>query len=66
MASEVNPLKYIGEVRAEAKKVSWPSRKETFITTLMVLAMVLVASLFFFFVDQILGWGVRTILTLGN
>jgi preprotein translocase subunit SecE len=56
---------FIREVRQEAAKVTWPSRKETLITTAMVFAMSILAALFFFFVDQILAFGVRIILGLG-
>jgi preprotein translocase subunit SecE len=57
---------FFREVRQEATKVTWPSRKETMITTAMVFAMSIVAAIFFFFVDQILSFGVRLILGLGG
>ncbi len=66
MAAGGNPLKYIAEVRAEAKRVTWPSRKETMVTTMMVLALVVVSCMFFFVVDQIVGFGVQTLLKLGR
>ena len=46
-------------------KVSWPTRKETSVTTVMVFVMVFVAATFFFTVDQLLSQGVRWILSLG-
>ncbi len=66
MADKSSPLKYLTEVRTEAKKVSWPSRKEVMITSAMVLGLVLLAGIFFFFVDMILGWGIRSLLMLGR
>ena len=54
-----NPLEFLQEVRAETAKVTWPSRKETMITTVLVLFMVLLASLFFVAVD----WALRLIVT---
>ena len=48
-----NPLKFIQEVKQEAFKVTWPSSKETLQGTLMVIAMAIVASLFFLLLDQI-------------
>ena len=48
-----NPLKFIQEVKQEAFKVSWPTGKETMQGTLMVVAMAVVASLFFLLLDQI-------------
>jgi len=50
------------EVRQEARKITWPSRKETMITTVMVLIMVVLASVFFLVVDAILKWGVEKML----
>lgn len=49
-----NPFEFIQQVRSEAAKVTWPTRKETMITTGMVLLMVLMASIFFVVVDQVL------------
>jgi preprotein translocase subunit SecE len=53
---------FIRQVRQEAAKVTWPTRKETLITTGMVFAMSIVAAIFFFVVDQVLSLGIRTIL----
>lgn len=64
MASK-NPVEFGREVRREVAKVTWPTRKETMITTGMVFVMVILASLFFLVVDQVLGFGVRAILGLG-
>ena len=60
-----NPAEFAREVRREVAKVTWPTRKETTITSGMVFVMVIVASLFFLLVDQVLALGVRTILGLG-
>ena len=49
-----NPLKFIQEVKQEAFKVTWPTRKETLQGTLMVVAMAIVASIFFLMLDQVL------------
>lgn len=61
-----NPLEFLQEVRNEANKVTWPSRRETMITTGLVVAMVLLASLFFVLVDQSLRLIVRFIIGLGH
>lgn len=61
MASK-SPLQFLNEVRAEASKVTWPTRKETMITTAMVFLMVVVASIFFLVVDQIIGYFLRILL----
>lgn len=60
-----NPFQFMQDVRTEALKVTWPTRKETLITTGMVLAMVLLASVFFVAVDQVIRLSVGFILRLG-
>jgi preprotein translocase subunit SecE len=64
--AKINPGQFVREVRQEVSKVTWPTRKETAITTGMVFLMVVLAALFFFLVDQILAFGVRQILGLGG
>lgn len=61
-----NPLEFLQDVRNEANKVTWPSRRETMITTGLVLLMVLVASIFFVAVDQSINLIVRFIISLGR
>jgi preprotein translocase subunit SecE len=63
--AKVNPAEFAREVRREVAKVTWPTRKETGVTTAMVFIMVVVAALFFLLVDQVLAFSVRTILGLG-
>lgn len=60
----LNPLKFLQEVRQEVGKVSWPTRQETLISTVMVLVMVLVASIFFLVADQVISWTVQFILSI--
>ncbi len=55
------PAKFVREVRAEAARVTWPGRRETLITTALVLAMAVLTALFFFGVDQVLGLAVRAL-----
>jgi preprotein translocase subunit SecE len=52
--AKLSPFKFLQEVRTEADKVTWPTRRETFITTIMVFVMVAVASIFFTVADQII------------
>lgn len=61
-----SPFKFLQEVRSETAKVTWPTRKETLITTAMVFLMGLVAALFFFLVDMVLRSGVQLVLGLGG
>jgi preprotein translocase subunit SecE len=61
-----NPFEFMQQVRAEGSKVTWPTRKETMVTTAMVLVMVLLASIFFLIVDLILRWGVGLVLGIGG
>ncbi len=60
------PLEFMRQVRQEVAKVTWPTRKETTMSTVMVFIMVTFMALFFFFVDQVLSLGVRGILGLGG
>jgi preprotein translocase subunit SecE len=60
----VNPVKFLQEVRQEVSKVTWPTRNETLISTVMVLAMVALASIFFLLADQIIAWGVQFLLKI--
>jgi preprotein translocase subunit SecE len=60
----INPLKFLQEVRTEVGKVTWPSRQETLISTVMVLAMVALASLFFVAADEIISVGVQWVLAI--
>ena len=64
--AKTTPLEFVTQVRQETAKVTWPTRKETVVTTGMVFVMVAVMAVFFFFVDQILAFGVRLILGFGG
>lgn len=57
-----NPIQFAREVRLEASKVTWPTRKETLTTTAMVFVMALVAAIFLFLVDSILAFGMRLVM----
>ena len=57
-----NPLKFIQEVKQEAFKVTWPTGKETLQGTLMVVAMAIVAAIFFLLLDQILKFFLELVL----
>jgi preprotein translocase subunit SecE len=59
-----NPLKFIQDVKQEAFKVTWPTGKETVQGALMVVAMAIVASLFFLLLDQILKFFLEIVLTM--
>ena len=63
--AKLNPIAFMQEVRQEVAKVTWPTRKEVWITTVMVLIMVAFASIFFLLVDQALSRLVRLVLGLG-
>jgi preprotein translocase subunit SecE len=66
MAERTSPFAFLQQVRAETAKVVWPSRRETTISTLMVLVMAVLASIFFLIADQILSLGVGFILGFGG
>ncbi|QDZ03424.1 preprotein translocase subunit SecE [Nitratireductor mangrovi] len=67
MASKTsNPFVFLQQVRQETSKVTWPSRRETMISTIMVLIFACIAALFFFAADQVLALGVELVLGIGR
>jgi preprotein translocase subunit SecE len=64
--AKINPAQFIQEVRQEGSKVTWPTRKESMVSTGMVFVMVILSALFFFLVDTILANGVQAIFGLGG
>ena len=61
-----NPFQFLQQVRSEAKKIVWPTRRETMITSGLVILMVLASSLFFVVVDWVLRMGVGLMLRIGQ
>jgi len=64
--AKVSPGDFIQQVRQEVSKVTWPSRRETLVTTGMVFLMVFLAAIFFFVVDEVLAYGIRAMLGFGG
>jgi preprotein translocase subunit SecE len=64
--ARLNPIQFMQEVRQEVSKVSWPTRKEVWITTVAVLIMVTLASIFFMLADQAMAALVKLILGIGR
>lgn len=64
--AKISPFTFIQQVRAEVAKVTWPTRRETMVTTALVFVMVFLAAIFFFIADQILSFGVSLLLGLGG
>jgi preprotein translocase subunit SecE len=64
--AKFSPGKFLQEVRVEADKVTWPTRRETLITTAMVFVMVLMASIFFLVADQIIRIAITFVLGIGS
>ena len=61
-----SPGQFLSQVRAEGRKITWPSRKETWITSVMVLILVSIAALFFWGVDFLLGAAFQQIISIGR
>ena len=57
-----NPLQFIQQVRSEVSKVTWPTRREVLITSVMVFVMAMLTAIFFFFVDWLIRQGLALIL----
>ncbi len=64
--AKTTPIQFFQQVRQEVAKVTWPTRRETTISTIMVFVMVIIAAIFFFVVDQVLSYAVRFIMGLGS
>lgn len=64
--AKTGPIEYLRQVRAEIKKVTWPSRKETTVSTVAVFVMVTIAAIFLFVADQVMALLVRFLLGLGG
>jgi preprotein translocase subunit SecE len=64
--AKTSPAQFVRQVRQEMDKVTWPTRRETLITTVMVGIMVALTALFFVLVDMGLSFGVKTLLGLGG
>ena len=64
--AKLDPAQYVREVRQEVARVTWPSRRETLITTGLVLALSALAAVFFLVVDQIIAFAMRMLFGVGG
>lgn len=64
--ARTNPLQFIQQVRAETAKIVWPTRRETMLTTVMVMIMATIFAIFFFLVDLLIRFGLETILNVAS
>ena len=62
--ARTNPITFLQQVRQEVSKVTWPTRNEVLISTVMVLILVALASIFFLLADQIISWLVSLLLSI--
>ena len=66
MAEKTNPFVFLQQVRAEASKIVWPSRRETGVSTVMVITMAFVAAIMFLAADQVISMGIQLLLGLSK
>ncbi len=64
--AKINPAVFMRQVRQEVSKVTWPTRKETGVTTVMVFVMVALAAVFFLIVDKFISLGIQGVLGMGG
>lgn len=64
--TRLNPAKFTREVRQEVARVAWPTRKETMVSTAIVMVLATISALFFLMVDNLISLGIQTILGLGG
>lgn len=62
---KVGPIEFFRQVRSESKKVTWPTRHETTVSSIAVFIMVFIASLFLFFADQVIAMIIRFVMSFG-
>ena len=62
---KTGPIEFLRQVRSESKKVTWPSRQETTVSTIAVFIMVFIASVFLYFSDQLIAVVIRFIMGFG-
>lgn len=62
--ARTNPIQFLQQVRSEVSKVTWPGRNEVLISSIMVVVLVILASLFFLLADQIISWLVSLMLSI--
>ena len=60
-----SPLEFFKQVRSESKKVTWPTRQETTVSTIAVFVMVFIAAVFLYFSDQLIAVLIRFIMGFG-
>ena len=60
----IKPFEFLQQVRTETSKVTWPSRREVVLTTIMVFVMAFVAAIFFFLADQVIRFGMNFLLNV--
>ena len=63
--AKTNPIEFLQQVRSETEKVTWPTRRETAITTVMVLVMAVASATFFMLVDWMIRLGLSALLSIG-
>lgn len=63
--AKISPVEFFKQVKQEASKITWPSRRETTVTTTMVFILVGVSAVLFFLVDRLLAFGVKAFLGIG-
>ncbi len=63
--AKTGPIEFFRQVKSEAKKITWPTRKETIISTVFVFIMVFIAAVFLYFADQMIAYFIRLIMSIG-
>ena len=63
---KTNPAQFVRQVRQEMQKVTWPQRKDTFISSAIVIVLVILFSLFFMLTDQIWSFSIKKIIEIGS
>ena len=63
---KINPAQFVRQVRQELQKVTWPERRDTFISSAIVILLIILFSLFFLLTDQIWSFSIKKIIQIGS
>lgn len=63
---KTGPAEFVRQVKAETKKVTWPSRQETLVSMIAVFIMVFISAIFLYFADQVIAFAIRLIMGFGG
>ena len=62
---KTNPAQFVRQIRSELSKVTWPAKKDTFISSTIVIVLIMLFSIFFLLTDQLWAFLIKKIIQIG-